>query len=518
MIRTSELSDDKRYIALSYCWGGEQEQKTTTKSLQQREQDGLKLAELPQSLQDAVTATKQLGLSYMWIDSLCIVQDDDTDKEKEVARMADIYSGAYLTISAASSRSAHEGFLQDRSPSTIRRHVVPLQFLCPDGEKGWVYLYRPENYDPKKEEQLNTRGWALQEYLLSPRLLIYGSWQLRWACRTMQASDGGPDHVYPRSFERLNSKLQSNRTREDIRKELQSALDEERFVKGYHCMKEMDDIIDFWPTIVEEFTRRNLSVPSDRPAAMYGIARRYARLCDDLYAAGLWATNIARQLLWKRPSTYNGPSQNPGTRPPTWSWISVDGEVAWQPGLARKKPQLEVLSCYTAGFGPLGAANDIPLKVRGRIRDAFYLKIAPNLLFSPTGHDLSKELFHRSYREADDPDAGVKSTDLALTATASFDYPDEHSGPNGVGVVYLLEVLPYTDDKDETGSDNRPAGIILDLDPDNKFRRVGYFDFEWVNSVWLSLYNSGSKDHDDRRDRFRKEAFASCPMESVTII
>jgi hypothetical protein len=192
--------------------------------------------------------------------------------------------------------------------------------------------------------------------------------------------------------------------------------------------------------------------------------------------------------------------------------------VAWELGLASKKPQLEVLSCKTAGFGPLGAANDIPLTVRGRIRAAFYLKIAPKILLFPTGEDLSKDLFHRSDGEVDDPDASVSSRDLALTATASFDYPDEHLGPNGVGVVFLLEVLPYTDGKGETGSDDRPAGIILDLDPDNKFRRVGYFDFEWVNGVWMSLYNSGSKDHDERRARFRKEAFANCPMESVTII
>ena len=190
LISTSELWDDMRYAALSYCWGGDQEQKTTTQNLQKREIDGVKLAELPKVLRDAVTVTMQLGLSYLWIDSLCIVQDDKLDKEAEVAKMADIYSGAYVTISAASSSSAHEGFLRDRNPSKNRRHVVPIKTLCPDGKAGWVYIYRPEVYQPK-EEPLNTRGWTLQEHLLSPRLLIYGSWQLRWVCKTLQASDGG---------------------------------------------------------------------------------------------------------------------------------------------------------------------------------------------------------------------------------------------------------------------------------------------------------------------------------------
>ena len=519
LVETNELWDDTRYAALSYCWGGDQEQKTTIQNLRQRHKEGIKLAELPKVLQDAVAVTTQLGLSYLWIDSLCIVQDDKLDKEAEVAKMADIYSGAYVTISAAISRSVGEGFLGDRNPSKNRRHVVPIKTLCPDGKTGWTYLYRPEVYQPN-EEPLNTRGWTLQEHLLSPRLLIYGSWQLRWVCRTLQASDGGPDVVYPRSFERLTSKLQSGRTVEHIRQEGIAALDENRLAKSYHCMKEMDDIVDLWPSLVAAFTRRELSVPSDRPAAMYGIAMQYAELCSDVYAAGLWGTNIARQLLWKRPNTYHsqaGLTPGRNTRPPSWSWISVDGQVTWELGLARRDPQLKVLSCRTAGnFGPLGAtSNNIPLTVRGRIRGAFYLDIAPHILLFPRNEDLSQELHHRSDTTAEH-DPATRSEDLALTATATFDHhPDEHvTYGDGIGVVFLLEVLPFSDD----GYHNKPAGIILGLGQDAKFRRIGYFDFEWSNAVWSSLYNSGSRDHDERRQKFRKEAFEKCPMEEVTII
>lgn len=219
--------------------------------------------------------------------------------------MADIYSGAYVMISAASASLVEEGFLHVRKPSTIRKHIMPVQVLCTDGSKGWTYIYRPEHYSPKKEDNINTRGWTLQKYLLSPRQLIYGSWQARWVCRTMQQSDGGPDSVYPRSFERLASKLQSTRTSRDIWEEGAAVLEEDRTAKVRHCMKEMDDILNLWPTAVEEFTRRKLSVASDRGAAVYGIAKRYAMLSQSQYAAGLWWPYIADQLIWKRPSSYD---------------------------------------------------------------------------------------------------------------------------------------------------------------------------------------------------------------------
>ena len=439
LVETARLTNEIRYAALSYCWGGEQKEQTNTANLRQRERVGLKVAELCGTLQDAVMVTRQLGLPYLWIDSLCIVQDDTDDKTKEVAKMGDIYSGAFVTISAASASSAQEGFLQDRSPSAIRRFIIPVQIQCEDEEMGWCYLYRPEIYDPQQEEPLNSRGWALQEYLLPPRLLIYGSWQMRWICRVFQESDGGPDHVYPRSFEKLRSKLESRRTVDDIRRDGILALDEGRMTKSYHCMQEMNDIIDLWPLLVEEFTSRGLSTPSDRSAAIYGVAIQYATLCSDKhYAAGLWASNIAKQLLWKRPRTYRSSTHNSDfpniddlservTRLPTWSWVSVDGKVTWPISLGHRKPQLEVVRCETANFGPLGAAGHVTLTVKGRMREAFLRNPSPNIIRFWSTKDFLDEQSEgtgeanasRHSREIEDP---------ALTATAVLDCLDKHSG------------------------------------------------------------------------------------------
>lgn len=147
--------------------------------------------------------------------------------------MADIYNGASLTISAANSTSVREGSLQIRTWPAIRKRIFPLQMLWADGSKGCVFVYRSEQHRTKREDGLNSRDWTLQEYLLSLRLLIYGSWQARWVWKSMQRWDGGPDGVYPSSFGSLATKLQSVRTIQSIGKEGLAALNEARMAKFY---------------------------------------------------------------------------------------------------------------------------------------------------------------------------------------------------------------------------------------------------------------------------------------------
>lgn len=87
------------YIALSHCWGGGQPLKTTKENISSMK-TGIPWAKLPNTFQDAITVTRRLGLRYLWIDSLCIVQDDAQDWEREAANMAVIFESAYLTIAA----------------------------------------------------------------------------------------------------------------------------------------------------------------------------------------------------------------------------------------------------------------------------------------------------------------------------------------------------------------------------------------------------------------------------------
>lgn len=120
-----------QYVALSYCWGSNVPFTTTSANLQEhRRENGITFAQLPETLQDAVLMVRYLGLSYLWVDCLCIIQDDLVDWENEAAQMADVYSNAFLTLAAMRASHCDEGFLGLRTP---REPTLPVEFSDPEG-------------------------------------------------------------------------------------------------------------------------------------------------------------------------------------------------------------------------------------------------------------------------------------------------------------------------------------------------------------------------------------------------
>lgn len=115
----------------------------------------------------------------LWIDSLWIIQDDSIGAAKEIALMPQIYQNAHVTISAARSSDSHDGFLHELSVPSAQADVFKLPFRCPGEIFGYVTLfYEPTGFwDP-----IERRAWPLQEFLLSRRILKYGSYQLSWSC------------------------------------------------------------------------------------------------------------------------------------------------------------------------------------------------------------------------------------------------------------------------------------------------------------------------------------------------
>jgi hypothetical protein len=91
------------YVALSYCWGGQQEVLLTVDTLDAKIR-GLCLENLPQTIRDAIEVTKKLGFRYLWVDALCILQDDQKDKRLEIEAMGNIYRNATLTVAASDSK------------------------------------------------------------------------------------------------------------------------------------------------------------------------------------------------------------------------------------------------------------------------------------------------------------------------------------------------------------------------------------------------------------------------------
>jgi hypothetical protein len=131
--RLIEMRPESRgqYVALSYCWGSNVPFTTTSANLQEHKQEnGITFDQLPETLQDAVLMVRFLGLRYLWVDCLCIVQDDIADWEHEAAQMADVYSNAFLTLAAMRANHCDEGFLGPRTP---REQTLPVSFSDPEG-------------------------------------------------------------------------------------------------------------------------------------------------------------------------------------------------------------------------------------------------------------------------------------------------------------------------------------------------------------------------------------------------
>ena len=193
-LHISKAGENARYAALSYCWGGPQRLVASTKNIEELRQK-VPYEKLPKTLQDAFAVARRLGFHYLWIDSLCILQDSDDDKIHQIAAMGKIYKNATIVIAAASATGVNDGFLEDREAEEQGdAPMVALPLLLEDGSFGQLFVahtvYRWSDQNP-----LSKRAWSFQESLLSARLLFYGQQELTWTCKTHNNMPLEPSHV-----------------------------------------------------------------------------------------------------------------------------------------------------------------------------------------------------------------------------------------------------------------------------------------------------------------------------------
>ena len=303
----SQSLGSARYAALSYCWGGEQSVTCTNFTIS-KFQAGFLVSNLPATIQDAVTVCCELGVPYLWVDALCIIQDDFNEKTIEMSKMPYIYGNAFVTIAAASPRRVEDGFLNERAiPSPVSAFTLP--FRCHDDVLGSVTILILDI----TPEPLDERGWTLQEGLLSNRILEFGTRSTRWYCRafspTVRCSDGWKSQP---EYSPLKSET----------------LDIVNFqqMNQLYLARDRGRIIADWERVVRTYTHRKISQPTDRPHAISGIAEVFGHILQNQYRAGLWAGSMHAGLLWQisektrmpRPIIYQGPS---------WSWVGVNGTV-----------------------------------------------------------------------------------------------------------------------------------------------------------------------------------------------
>jgi hypothetical protein len=428
-----------RYVALSHSWG-KSHRLTLTKANMATLKAGIGMTEIPQTFQDAITVCRALKVQYLWVDSLCIVQDDPEDWEAEASKMSSVYMNSYLTISALHSADDTDGCF----PSLTRQaKKMPFPFVSPDvvctgrptvanavpfvipkesiggaldsynhavafsmhGKDDKKYYItnewmppsiesNPKRYgtfnfgtafDPLKSEPLSSRGWVLQERLLSPRTLHYSEGQMYWECQNIVLGEDGS--ILTRMFPQV-------KTISESRQNAMQISSDPAFASSQY-------IADEWLKLVEVFCTRKLTMEYDKLVAISGLANIVAQKSGDEYYAGLWKSNLLNGLCWKKkifvphhqcsdeghehalPDATSSKLTTPSEyRAPSWSWASIDGEIEfadkWLPkadakGKSGKDLIAEVLDVSVV---PLG------LYKFGRIKSGFIkLKVASHSLW-----------------------------------------------------------------------------------------------------------------------------------------
>lgn len=169
---------------------------------------GFPSSELPKTFQDAIVVSRRLQIKYLWIDSLCILQDSPEDWKHESAQMHHVYGNAYVTIAADDSRDSSEGLFRVRPPFFVTPTIVTAAWNEVPSKK-FIVIPRRFWSDSVAESPLNQRAWVLQERYLSPRIIHFGESQILWECRSLECCETFP-HGIPEVAQDIGTRFKGN--------------------------------------------------------------------------------------------------------------------------------------------------------------------------------------------------------------------------------------------------------------------------------------------------------------------
>lgn len=326
LVSKEHIATGSTYAALSYCWGSWNDQlKTTRGTIRDMTTEILDKSMTP-VVYDAVELTRDLGIPYLWIDALCILQDNDKDWKQNAANMHQIYGSADITIAAWASESAGEHFR-----NATQRHVylefrpdvetdlsglygVRFMFSYPGDLKAEHLSYRPM-WDSELDSKWAFRGWTFQEQLTSTRILGFGRSELCFQCPEKSQLFGrdpcGPDSTI------FLAQWEDNR------------------IHG-------DETGEQWESLIIDYTYRHAGFTriTDKLPAFSGVAALIGEklgFAKEDYLAGIWRSQLSTGLMWHnisgKPQTLSQYISDLAAKlsvGPSWSWASA-GLIEWWP-------------------------------------------------------------------------------------------------------------------------------------------------------------------------------------------
>ncbi|KAH8760062.1 heterokaryon incompatibility protein-domain-containing protein, partial [Hyaloscypha sp. PMI_1271] len=355
---------EARYVAFSYQWGDpllSPPPLKTTKEKLKGYLSAIPTADLPRSFIDLIEITRAIGERYIWIDSLCIVQDDEQDWEREALQMGSVFLNAFLTVVAASITSPHQSFLASRNLwPLVEVPVIPAGdesveigrfYISPGLTSTSAKFHHTEKFvSDVGFTEWNKRGWTFQERELSRRILYFGKTQLHFACN-------------------------EGRWEEELGLAQHSVSREEH--RSSHDDLVCEDINKMWYKLASDYSSRLLTYEIDRLPAISGLARHLERAYAESssnpprrYLSGLWDDDLVPGLMWyvDKGKIWKARSSAKPYLGPSWSWISHLGGVEWHtdPKYTQACEIVNANMGYATG-DPMGRVTSGYLTIRGKL-------------------------------------------------------------------------------------------------------------------------------------------------------
>lgn len=357
LVRGTSATESTEYAALTYCWG-QSLQLRTTKATLPRFSKEVPQHLIPKTWSDAIHMARALQIPHIWIDALCIVQDDEMEWQREVEHMSEIYQGSQLTIAAVDSSDSSQGCF----PSDLDGFRDGELFFRtrPDKAGRRSSLVRVYRNDIRNRAgggtAISKRGWTLQEQLLSPRLVHCMRSQVHWQCRA------------------------NYQTQDGLSFELAEALQGNNMLIPRPNLHSDQEYRSAWRRIIDGYSLREFSYPRDRIPAIAGISRYFSSVLGDVSILGLWKKSFAQDLAWLRG---RGPPQMSDTAGlPSWTWLTCQGCVLYTMG-DKYDREMEVVECLELidwkvqwqGVPFTSPVKSAEVRVKGPVRE---IRIVPS--------------------------------------------------------------------------------------------------------------------------------------------
>ncbi|KAM5362611.1 hypothetical protein ACJZ2D_012440 [Fusarium nematophilum] len=379
-----QLGETGTYIALSHCWGPPDRQPIRTiKQTISQMRTSIPWSILSAVFQDAIWVCDKLEVDYIWIDSLCIVQDDARDWEIESAKMAAYYSQAYLTIAAESSPDGTVPFLEEPTErwkpmiySTVDQAGRPLTSVIREHYSLGAHMLEPKNYSTQASSLLPARAWTMQEAILSQRIVRFTPSDVIWECnsttvsldihRDMLADESSITHnLRPALFGLHHS----------------PGTEEERQVLA----------TTLWSLLVKQYTLRGVTFDSDRLPAFSGIASIFRPFLKGKYLAGIWESHLPYGLCWKRTWQLDFETSHLALDERvalTWSWASLPARISvdypqdmasYQELVPSFRPTILEAHCEASPDAPFGRVRNGCIVLEAPLFEVTLTYIGPSL-------------------------------------------------------------------------------------------------------------------------------------------